>query len=330
MPRNNALDFVKGAAVVTMAAHHSINYFPAPYLSTKYVHFVSGAFPFLAGFLVSNILAKRTGVEDSKGSLGLRLAFRGARLLILCGALNFLLAIALGHLAKFGRLPREDFLGYISLLYWSGNYREVSFSLLIPIGYVLILLGLLVRLKKLNGLWMAGIGLLTLVFCVAAESFAIPTTYYSGYIVIGVVGAACGCISTCLIDKFCKKWLLIFAIYVCSAMSIGLWGLRYILFVINVVAALMTFYAIGLRVPAHLLPTKWIALLGQYSLIMYIMQIVVLFIFRVIAFNWLPEIANVFCGFASVCIAQIALCGLIDRLRRRSGAINMAYTAVFA
>src|ERR1700683_2623980 len=136
MARNRTLDVVKGAVVIAMAVHHSINYFPSPFLSTKYVHFVSGAFPFLAGFIVTNVILGKAGQSDCGKIIGRRMVFRGMRLIVLCGILNVLLASSLGHLAKFGRIVGTGYSEYLLKLFCNGNYREVSFSLLIPIGYV--------------------------------------------------------------------------------------------------------------------------------------------------------------------------------------------------
>src|SRR5579863_9393937 len=247
MARNNALDFVKGAGVLAMAVHHSINYFPTGNLSTKYLHFVSGAFPFLAGFLVSNLLVKRPTLDGQKPNLGRRLIFRGLRLLILCAALNILLAVFLGRSAKFGRLPVGDFLEYVDMLYWSGTYIQVSFSLLVPIGYVLIVLGLLYYCKALTGPWLSIVACCLFAYCAAAELFPLAINYYTGYFEIGMIGAALGCIATQKIDAFCKGWgwLWVSLIYVISLGAISYWGLGFIVFAFYVTATLLMLYLIG-------------------------------------------------------------------------------------
>jgi hypothetical protein len=330
MARNNALDFVKGSAVFAMAVHHSINYFPAVYLSIRYVHFVSGAFPFLAGFIVSNVLVRRSAHESPRSNLGTRLLFRGIRLLFLCGLLNVLLAGVLGRMAKFGRLPASDVSECVEKLLWSGNYLEVSFSLLVPIAYVLIALGLLSNLGALARGWISTIACCLFVYCVAGEFWPIGITYYAGYFAIGMIGAAFGFIPKERIDAFCGKWWRVLVLFVCSLVTVVLFGQPFIVFAVNVTATLLMLYLIGLNIAPTTKFARGVAIVGRYSLLMYIAQIGILFIVRFILWNLWPAAANALFGFVAVCLGQYLLCLFSDRLRRKWLLIDRAYVAFFA
>ena len=61
--RDSGLDFLKGFLVLVMVVHHSLEYFLGPrYPVIKYFDFVTGAFVFVAGFIVSSI----SGVGDKR------------------------------------------------------------------------------------------------------------------------------------------------------------------------------------------------------------------------------------------------------------------------
>ena len=56
--RDLSLDFVKGFLLVVMVVHHATDYFVVESAATatvyRYIHFVSGAFIFSAGYVVAN------------------------------------------------------------------------------------------------------------------------------------------------------------------------------------------------------------------------------------------------------------------------------------
>jgi hypothetical protein len=330
MARDKALDFVKGATVLAMAVHHSINYFPAPYLSTKYVHFVSGAFPFLAGFMVSYILARRGQVEARNLPFGLRLVFRGARLLLLCGVLNLLLALFLGHSSKFGRLTRSGYLEYLSTLYWSGNYKQVSFSLLIPISYVLIALGILqiFRMRTFVTLSLATFSLFG--YCAVQQYLYNAGPYYVSYFSIGMLGASIGCIPRDRLEWLRRKRALVIISYLVTLFAIAVFGQPLPLLALSVTATLLLFYMIGRIVQPDAIYISPILKLGQYSLLMYIVQIVILFALRVLLFYFAPEVSNALVGFLLVCALQLGVCVGMNRLRAFSPFLDRVYVAVLA
>src|SRR5215510_12536536 len=84
--RNETFDVTRGLCVLAMGVHHSINYFPGYTLS--YWRFVSGAFPFLAGYLVTSMLLSRACGDKARNELGLRLLWRAVKLIAICISLN--------------------------------------------------------------------------------------------------------------------------------------------------------------------------------------------------------------------------------------------------
>ena len=330
MARNRTFDFVRGAVVIAMAAHHSINYFPSPYLSTRYFHFVSGAFPFLAGFIVTNLILAKNAKAETGNVMARRIVFRGTRLIVLCGILNVLLASSLGQLTKFGRIVGTGFSGYLVKLLWNGNYREVSFSLLVPIGYVLIILGVFRFFHILTRTVLWTLTIILVAYCLLGElGLALPI-YYASYVTMGMLGAALGFIPQASIEGFCRKIGLVIPIYLLSLSGVIFLGIPFSMFAVNVVATLLLLYSIGLLLPMDRWVCAQVLLLGRYSLFMYLGQIIILFGLRLLFYRYLPEASNALCGFVAVCVAQVAICRLMERLRAQSKIVDRAYVALFA
>src|SRR5262249_38700960 len=82
-PRRIArLDFVKGALVLVMVVYHWINYFIGlEWGGYRYLRFLTPAFIFITGFLVSHVYLARYSPVDPR--LHRRLARRGLKLLAL-------------------------------------------------------------------------------------------------------------------------------------------------------------------------------------------------------------------------------------------------------
>ena len=136
--RDVALDITRGMCVFAMAVHHCINYFPD--YSLTYWRFVSGAFPFLSGYLTTSILRERYIGIKAANMMGIKLLIRGCKLIVLCLVLNLAIQAILPEMTK---LEAESLLEAVKVILFTGNYRNVSFSLLIPIGFVLLFSGFL-------------------------------------------------------------------------------------------------------------------------------------------------------------------------------------------
>ena len=79
--RNIAIDFVKGVCVLAMLLHHSINYFPLNFPLIKYVRFVTAAFIFITGFIVTHYYLKKYIITDKK--IYIRLFIRALKLIVI-------------------------------------------------------------------------------------------------------------------------------------------------------------------------------------------------------------------------------------------------------
>src|SRR5690348_6985111 len=84
--RDAAIDFCKGVCVSAMIYHHAINYYPQSFLLIKGVRFVSGAFVFLTGFLVTYHYLRSYDLNTNR--IYYRLIWRAVKLLIIYALIN--------------------------------------------------------------------------------------------------------------------------------------------------------------------------------------------------------------------------------------------------
>ncbi|MGH9628590.1 MAG: acyltransferase family protein, partial [Bryobacteraceae bacterium] len=143
--RNQALDFTKGGLVLLMVLYHWLNYFvPSEVEVYRYLRFLTPAFIFITGFLVSSVYLSRRHYAGLAG----RLATRGAKLLAIFAALN--LAIGLLVSRSHASLWKADALVNIFVI---GNtnvdgIKTAAFYVLVPISYMLLVSAVLLVFHK--------------------------------------------------------------------------------------------------------------------------------------------------------------------------------------
>src|SRR5437867_2142205 len=134
--RDYALDFVKGFLVLVMVGHHSFEYFKGvDYHLIKYIDFVTGAFVFVSGFVVSSIYGAR--LTSLSGATCWRLLWRGCKLVLLFLAIN--IGINLLFTANYNgrRFGLVQFYAESFSVFFAGNKGVASFEILLPIAYTL-------------------------------------------------------------------------------------------------------------------------------------------------------------------------------------------------
>lgn len=330
--RISALDFTKGALVLFMVLYHWLNYFVASQGSFyRYLRFLTPSFIFIAGFLVSNIYFPKYRRGDSK--VPARLLVRGLKVLGVFLALNIAIAILLS-LATTGRLIPEHFSVAAPSLYIFGTtavagVKAAVFYVLIPISYLLMASALLLRIS--------GRFPYTFHLATALCLLAIYVFNQSGVqdpnlelVTMGLLGAVAGYLSLSEINRFVGHTVAIAVLYLLYLGAISRWGTPYPLQIFGVCLTLLLLYKLGSSdrepgpVRAHII------LLGKYSLFGYIIQMAFLqAIHRFVKhldFGDGGLVLSCLLGFALTMASIEAL----DRLRRRSRALDAGYKAVFA
>ncbi len=325
--REEHLDAMRGACVLAMTVHHCINYFPG--YSLLYWRFVSGAFPFLAGFLVTSILAGRANAGPDRNRLGLRLLVRGLKLIVLCIALNvmFTFIFPLG-----GKGQSSSVLTLMGNVGFYGNYKSVLFSLLVPIGYTIVLGGLLLLSRMMHPRVIAILGGALFVYCVLAE-WLTREEYYIPLVSLGVLGMAAGYAAAWINRNLLSKVWLAVAPWVGMQVLIAAIGKGelYPIYCANTVGSLVLIgFLVHLAVQRRI-AVQYLILLGQYSLLLYLFQIAAFVILRgqLSKLSIGSGITGFWIALPLVSFAQLWLAAGTDWCRKQYPLTNRAYRWVF-
>jgi hypothetical protein len=324
--RDVALDITRGMCVFVMAVHHCINYFPGYPLT--YWRFVTGAFPFLAGYLVTSILRKRHSGIQAEGLVGLKLLTRGGKLLLICFSLNLIIRAVLPEMTKH---QSESIFEVVKVVFFSGDYKSVSFSLLIPIGYVLCFGGVLSMLQSCKSMVLVALTCFLLIYC-SLRHFSTETGYYLSYFVIGMTGMVYGLAHKGKVAELEHKLWLPIALWVLSFISISLWGQQFPLFALYVFTTVVLCYAVSTWAIGYKQLSSMVALHGQYSLLLYLCQIVFLVAAKVFisSMGYRPGIIWFWVTLAMMGIMQWGVAATVHYFRGKKKSIDTLYRLVFA
>lgn len=316
-----ALDFTKGFLVLLMVLYHWLNYFISTEGSYyKYLRFLTPSFIFVTGFLVSHVYLRKYDIFDSR--LPFRLFERGLKLVAIFAGLNLLIAAA-------GSQAGISWREWMLFLVGSGTGHRAAFSVLLPIGYVLLCSAALVFLTRWHrkaphvvaAALLASVPLLGIVGI--ANSFLELMT-------IGFLGVSLGHFSLDWTRRLSTRpWPLLVA-YAGYLAAITLWNEIFALQVVGVCLTLTLLFLVGgfERGPGGL----WepVVLLGRYSLYAYIVHIMILQVLRAMARS--IEGATLTAALALPAAALLTLLSVatLERWRARLPLVNRLYGAVFA
>ena len=326
--RDETFDVMRGICVLAMTVHHCINYFPG--YSLFYWRFVSGTFPFLAGYLVTSVLVGMATAVPDRNHLGWRLLLRGLKLIALCVVLNATLIFLLpvGHKGKL-----MSAFGLIENVVLFGDYKTVSFSLLVPIGYTIALGGglLLLRMMRLKVILILGLALFG--YCTLAEEFIGRKEYYLIFLSIGVFGMAAGYASDWISRKVLSTtWYAVAPWLVMQALITALGKSEiYPIYCANTMASLLfiSFIArLGIKWRVDL---RLLILLGRYSLLLYLAQIATVVVLQITfrEFALGAGLTGFWIAILLVCFAQVLIATETDWLRKRYPFSDRVYGWVF-
>ncbi|MCC6365720.1 MAG: hypothetical protein IT165_19575 [Bryobacterales bacterium] len=263
-----ALDFTKGVLVLLMVVYHWLNYFVSTTGSFyKYLRFLTPSFIFITGFIISHVYLQKYASRNLV--LSRRLLIRGLKLLFL-----FLIAnIAIRSVIPTGRAHSS--IEAVVSMYLTGQ-AIVSFSILVPIGELLILSAVLAILSPYCQHIFHLAALCGILFIAALHACGTSNTY-AELVTLGVLGITVGYVPHSSLRYLNTHSTVLLVLYGCYLAAITVWAEIYPLQVMGVCVNLALIYLIG-TLPVyteHPLRTT-IILLGQYSLFAYILQILIL------------------------------------------------------
>jgi hypothetical protein len=290
--RINEYDIIKGLCVIIMIMHHCYDYFDL-YSSNKiYLRFVTGAFVFFAGFMITNIYFRDNIINYEK--ISKRLIQRSFRLILLFIMFNSLIFIFIKNGLFLLHYSNIDYLlKNIAIIFLIGKYKIVAFEILLPIAYVFLITGLIIKFNK--GKYWIIIPVSIILFILCSLFYFFQTSGYNiRYLTIGLLGVSFGFIS---LDRFLflKKYSIYFIVfYIFHLFAITHLKIYFPLYFLTVIINILLFYIISININTKNIFIKKIMLLGEYSLISYIFQIFFLQIYSklfkqdfIIAFNFL-------------------------------------------
>jgi peptidoglycan/LPS O-acetylase OafA/YrhL len=331
--RLSALDFTKGALVLIMVLYHWINYFIGPQWPYYfYLRFLTPSFIFITGFMISHVYLSKYDVADPR--LPKRLLTRGFKLMVIFLALNavrMLIVPALGTgVVAANLLDTRNFI----TVFVSGNLQVVggklvSFSILVPISYLLMFSGVLMLPYRFYRYTFHAVCALLLLSVPLLGLGGIQSPNLE-FVTIGLIGVLAGFLPIAKIDGWVRHpYMLVFA-YLCYTIAITAWNVPFPLLIVGVFLSLMAIYLVSVSGSESGKIRSEVILLGKYSLFGYIAQIAILQILSVAFRHADLGVAGLGISFFAAFALTLLSVEAVDRARARVAAFDRLYKAVFA
>lgn len=333
MQRISALDFTKGALVLIMVFYHWINYFIGPQWEYyQYLRFLTPSFIFITGFMVSNVYLSKYDPADSR--LTMRLFTRGLKLLVIFLVLN-VARLFIVPILSTGALG-GDLLdpGNMFIVFVSGNLPVVgaklaSFSILVPISYLLMFSGMLMIPYRFyrHTFHVACVLFLSAILILGLMG---ERSQNLEFVTIGMLGVLIGFRPIAAISESVRHPFALAFAYLCYTIAITIWGVPFPLQMVGVPLSVTIIYLIGASVRESGKITRVVILLGKYSLFGYISQIAILQILSAGFRHVHLGVAGLGMSFLAAFALTILSVEVVDRVRARTAGMDKLYKAVFA
>jgi hypothetical protein len=287
----------------------------------------------MAGFVSTHIYFTKYDLNVDSMKVGKRLIIRAVKLLLIYLVANIAIACtARGKLRSEHTSPIE----YLITWFFTGTYETQSIALLVPIAYTLLGIGALILLSK--GRQSVLISTAILLFLSSLSLHNDQTTgYYLRYFSIGFLGAVFGLVSDHQLQNTCGSLSFVSFIYVLLLAAIT-YTLKttFLFYSITVVVSVAFFYAMGMKIDEEQYIARKVILIGNYTLIAYLFQIIVFRVLKVVFSRMeLLEAGNLarFDMLLASILTTITIWGLVeavDAFRKASNVLNQIYKSVFA
>ncbi len=329
MKRRVCFDFVKGYFVLAMAIYHWLNYCIVGRTTLyRYVDYVTEGFIFFSGFLCGVVYIKR--FHENKQKITGRLWIRGVKIFSLFVVLNVLVHSFWGTRGTVGSHSIvEVFLDNFFEVFVVGNDSLMAFEILLPISYLLLLCPLFFLGKRLMLF-----GLVLIVGWLISVNVGLITAGYNAKALMIGFGGVCSSIvidqrSLCrtrMVDIGCICLAILY--FVVFVPFVGGNGAMIKYFIINIVIINLIIICGWLQVSSFIVSE--LALIGRFSLMLYLYQIAYLkfisSVFSILSPTF--EYGTLLVLFVLV-VSSSVLCRIVDLFRRKSSMVNKIYMTVF-
>lgn len=330
--RNDALDFAKGALVLIMVLYHWLNYFVSTQGSFyRYLRFLTPSFIFITGFLLSNIYLSRYGKAHAKPAK--RLIGRGLKLLLVFLTLNVCAGLAMYGSKYISTIP--DVAQGLFTVISSGNVavvghgKALSFSILVPISYLLILSTVLLAATRTYK-YTVHLACAAFLASIVLLNFAKVTSANLEFLAIGLIGMVLGEVPIQRINAFTRNRIVpILGLYLLYIVAITFWGTLYPLQIVGVCLSVTLLYLFGKPESGLGKTGLVVVLLGRYSLFGYIAQIAILQILKGLQ-KFTPGTGWLVLSFIAAFTLTLLSVNALDKARLKLPPIDRIYRAVFA
>jgi peptidoglycan/LPS O-acetylase OafA/YrhL len=328
-----ALDFTKGALVLIMVFYHWANYFIGmQWRYYPYLRFLTPSFIFITGFMISHVYLLKYSATDPR--LWKRLLTRGLKLMAVFLVLNVVRIIAVPVLG--GEAPIREIISPNTLIpfFVSGNlppygFKLVSFSILVPISYLLIVSGVLMLLYR-HYKHIFHIACLVLLLVSMIFGYTDARNYNVEFVAIGMLGVLIGFVPIREIDALGRHPYLFAIAYVGYLISIMTWGGPFLLLIFAVLLNVCLLYLVGARGFRLSLVRNEVILLGKYSLFGYISQVAILQLLSKGYQHLDLRSARLPSSLLAAVVLTIMAVEAVDRARAKSRNTDRLYKAIFA
>jgi hypothetical protein len=316
-----------------MVLYHWINYFIGPQWPYYfYLRFLTPSFIFITGFMISHVYLAKYDVADPR--LPKRLFMRGLKLMAIFLVLNVarVFIVPLLHTGALVENPLD--VRSLFIVFVSGNLsvvsgKLVSFSILVPISYLLMFSGALmfpyrfyrytfhvVCVSLLSSILILGL--------IGAQSQNLE------FVTIGMLGVLTGFTPIATINDLVRHPYKLAIVYGCYTIAITIWNVPFLLLIVGVYLSLMAIYLVGARGSEPGTIRSEVILLGKYSLFGYISQMVILQILSAGSHFVHLGVTVLGISFFAAFALTIVSVELVDRARARTASMDRLYKAVFA
>jgi peptidoglycan/LPS O-acetylase OafA/YrhL len=328
-----ALDFTKGALVLIMVLYHWVNYFIGPqWPYYRYLRFLTPSFIFISGFMISHVYLSKYATADAR--LTRRLITRGVKLLAIFLLLNVARVVVVSAFGSGAMVQNSTSLRSLAAFLVFGTLpsegpKVVSFSILVPISYLLISAGVLVRLHR-RYRWSFHVVCFCLLLASVILGYVNAPNYNVECVAVGMIGVVAGFTSIRTIDNLGKRPYLLAASYICYLAAITIWNVPFALLIVSVLLNLCILYLLGARGGKISAARKEVILLGRYSLLAYISQVAILQVLSKVYQRVDPGAAKLSSSLFAAAVLTILTIRLVDRARTASANADRLYKTIFA
>jgi peptidoglycan/LPS O-acetylase OafA/YrhL len=328
-----ALDFTKGALVLIMVLYHWVNYFIGPqWKYYEYLRFLTPSFIFISGFMISHVYLSKYAAADHR--LSKRLFTRGMKLLAIFVVLNLFRGVIVPVLGTDVVAQHLPSLAELFTVFVSGNFQVVgtklvSFPILVPISYLLMLSGVLVVPYRF---YRPTFGLACALFLLSIFLLGLSgnRSFNVEFIAIGLLGVLAGFIPATSIGVIGRYRYLLACAYLLYLTAITIWNVPFLLLIVGVLLSLTIIYLIGDQGSESGVVQSEVNLLGKYSLLGYISQVAILQILSAGFHRVNLGSAALPVSFLLAFMLTIGSVEAVDRARAKSASVDRLYKAVFA